>query len=296
MAFSCYTKNNKFRKELLMENLTIRQLIKQKLDLFSKKELSIAKYVLDNYQQSMMLSSTELAKVSKVSDTTVIRFTKTLGFRGFYEYKNAIKKEYVPTQKVYASLASLEDERKGASSLLNWYFKGITHDFIDLIDSMPLGIINKMADTIMSSDTVYLFGVGSDEVVVHFLKNYLTVMGIKCVSITHDGLALKEAFFLLNEKDCVIMCAYPTLQTSEKWVAKHCHLRQAKLLLLSDSEITAKHLKPSLSIEVKDGPETFFNSYVLQLMFCNALLLSIYEKYTDKTTCAMKTYQEMLCE
>ncbi|MEG0919464.1 MAG: MurR/RpiR family transcriptional regulator [Anaerovoracaceae bacterium] len=275
---------------------TIRELIKTKYSLFSKKEQQIANYVLENYQQSMLLSSSELAHIANVSDTTVVRFAKTLGFAGFYEYKSTIKKEYVPTQKVYASLASLEEERSKDSTLLSWYFKGITNDFISFLNSISLSNLDKMADAVINSETVYLFGVGSDEVVVHFLKNYLTVMGIKCIAITQDGLALKESFFFLNDKDSVIMCAYPTLQDSELWVANHTKRTGARLLLLTDSEITTRKFSPYASIEVKDGPETFFNSYVLQLMFCNALLLRIYEKNTEITTKAMKDYQDMLSE
>ena len=54
----------------------------------------VAKYIIDNYQQSILLSSAELAQQSGVSNTAVIRFAKALGFHGFLEYRREIRKEY----------------------------------------------------------------------------------------------------------------------------------------------------------------------------------------------------------
>lgn len=68
---------------IFMTKTTMKQRIKDKYDKLSNKEKIVAKYIIDNYQQSMLLSSTELAKISGVSDTAVVRFAKSLGFKVF---------------------------------------------------------------------------------------------------------------------------------------------------------------------------------------------------------------------
>lgn len=195
-----------------MSEKTIRNRIKENYETFSAKELRVAEYVMKNYQQSMLLSSTELANAAGVSDTTVVRFAKSLGFSGFLQYRNQIKKEYVPTQKVYASLSSLADEQKNEEALIPWYFHGLLKNCNDFFNQIPESQIEKMVRLIKEAETVYLFGIGSDVVIAHFLENYLRLMGIRCITITEEGLAMKEKFFAMKEHDCLFMSAYPTLE------------------------------------------------------------------------------------
>ncbi|MGN0710756.1 MAG: MurR/RpiR family transcriptional regulator [Anaerovoracaceae bacterium] len=279
-----------------MSSVKIRNLIRQKFDSLSSKEKLVAQYVLDNYQQSMLLSSSELAEMAGVSDTTVVRFAKSLGFSGFLQYRNTIKKEYVPTQKVYASLAVLEEERTSSSSLLDWYTGALLSDISGFVKNMPVDKINQMAHEVLNCDKLYLFGIGSDSTVVQFLNNYLPLLGIQCVLVTEEGLALKEKLFLMSNNDCMLMSAYPTLGPDDYWAAAYAKQKNAKVILLSDSDITARRLQADISVSIEDGPETFFNSYVIQMIFCNALLLQIYELDKESCTKSMKAYQDMLSE
>ena len=66
-----------------MEHETMKQRIKENYDTLSSQEKKVAKFIIDNYQQSILLSSSELAQQSGVSNTAVIRFAKALGFHGF---------------------------------------------------------------------------------------------------------------------------------------------------------------------------------------------------------------------
>ena len=277
-----------------MSEKTIRNRIKENYEAFSAKELRVAEYVMENYQQSMLLSSTELAAAAGVSDTTVVRFAKSLGFSGFLQYRNQIKKEYVPIQKVYASLSSLADEQKNEEALIPWYFHGLLKNCNDFFNQIPESEIEKMVRLMKEAETVYLFGIGSDVVITHFLENYLRLMGIRCIGITEEGLAMKEKFFAMKEHDCLFMSAYPTLEQSDYWVCDYVKRKNAKLLLLTDSELTAHKLNADVSINVKETLDTFFNSYVLSMGVCNAILLKMYELYPTDVSESMKSYQDMM--
>lgn len=66
---------------------SIEKLIVDKFDSLTKGEKKVASYIQNNQMQAALLSSTELADVCGVSDTTVIRFAKDLGFQGYAEFK-----------------------------------------------------------------------------------------------------------------------------------------------------------------------------------------------------------------
>lgn len=277
-----------------MNEETMKQRIKDKYDEFSAKEKIVAKYIIDNYQQSMLLSSSELAQLAGVSGTAVVRFAKALGFKGFLEYKKTIKKEYVPTQKVYSSLALIDHDSEG--KIVNRYLTGLSEEIRRFSDGLDMNALAEMARQVMEARNVYLVGFGSDEVVVCFLKNYLNLMGVHCIPVTEEGLALREKMFHLGSEDAVFLSAYPTLMESEVWVSDFAKKRGARLLLMTDSEITVRQLKADAFLAFNEAADNFFNSYVLQMACCNALLLQIYELYTEKTTAEMKKYEDMFCE
>lgn len=45
----------------------------------TKKEKLIAEFILDNFAEACFITSTEIARRLQVSDSSVIRFTRTLG-------------------------------------------------------------------------------------------------------------------------------------------------------------------------------------------------------------------------
>ena len=67
------------------------QLMEVKL---TKKEKLIAEFVLDNFAEACFITSTEIAKRLNISDSSVIRFTRTLGYAGFMDFQKAIRKKY----------------------------------------------------------------------------------------------------------------------------------------------------------------------------------------------------------
>ena len=53
----------------------------------TKKEKLIAEFVLDNFAEACFITSTEIAKRLNISDSSVIRFTRTLGYAGFMDFQ-----------------------------------------------------------------------------------------------------------------------------------------------------------------------------------------------------------------
>ena len=63
-----------------MEYKTMKQCIKEKYDTLSMQEKKVAKYIIDNYQQSILLSSAELAQQSGVSNTVLQKLSASMDF------------------------------------------------------------------------------------------------------------------------------------------------------------------------------------------------------------------------
>lgn len=282
------------REDSLMKTKNVKQLIEDNYSQLSPVCQKVARFVIDNYPQTMLLCSTELAEAANVSHTAVVRFTKALGFSGFIEYRKELKKEYITTQKVYSSLETMHPDSDGG--YLNQYFSSIRQELDAFISNFDKNILDDFCRSILKADTVYIMGIGSDETITNFLTNYLNVMGIKTIPVYQEGLTLRERLFLITEKDVLFLSAFPTTMPDEHWAARYAHERGARILILTDSEITARTLHADCSAVVREHSDIFFNSYVLPMLFCNTLILRLYELEQQRTSEFMKAYQKMLSQ
>lgn len=73
--------------------MKMEEIINKSYELFSDIDKNIAKYVLDHKEKIAKMGINEVAQKSYTSKSSVLRFSQKLGFSGFSEFKNYIKRE-----------------------------------------------------------------------------------------------------------------------------------------------------------------------------------------------------------
>ncbi|MEG0292169.1 MAG: MurR/RpiR family transcriptional regulator [Anaerovoracaceae bacterium] len=275
-----------------MDKKNIKQLINENFNKLSPTHKKVGRFVVDNYQESMLLSSTELASAANVSNAAVIRFAKALGFTGFIEYKNQLKKEYSSKQKSYYYSQGLKNKKY--NEYISDYFSSIQNDIGNFIKFFDIQKIDDFCDAISHCRTLYLMGIGSDSVIVSFLQNYLNIMGVNCVPVYEEGLTLREKLFHINSEDVFLLTAYPTTLSDEYWASNYAKEQGARVLILTSSELTAKQLQADNFAIAIEHYDSFFNSYIVPMLFCNVLLLRYSELNVDQCQEALLHYDTML--
>src|SRR5687767_11878282 len=61
-------------------------------DAFSRNQRALARYVLKNYESVAFATVSDLAEQSSVSEATVVRFAKALGFSGYPEFQKEVRR------------------------------------------------------------------------------------------------------------------------------------------------------------------------------------------------------------
>lgn len=69
--------------------------IKDKFDDLSKSQKKVAKYVIDNFEDAIFNTASQLSKKVSVSEVTVIRFAYSLGFESFSDMRKAMEESVV---------------------------------------------------------------------------------------------------------------------------------------------------------------------------------------------------------
>lgn len=150
--------------------------IQDNLDGVFAAERRVADFILKNPEQVVSLSVAEIAEQSGVSDATVIRLCKHLGYTGFYQMKLQLAHELGRNQL----LRGRGDAQKPACA--DDLFKELASSILGIGANIDMQVLMNCVDKIRSAGTVYFVAAGNSVPVAASLAFRLGRIGIRAVS------------------------------------------------------------------------------------------------------------------
>jgi len=146
------------------------------MDTLSDREKRIAEYILGDPAGAVHPSIEELSESAGVSVSTLVRFVKKLGFKGYQQFRIALASEALaPEARIYeTSIARGEDPVHIAFNSAQRALE-ITASMIDR------SALTELAGRIIESGCVYLFGLGGSAIVAKDAMHKLIRTGIRCI-------------------------------------------------------------------------------------------------------------------
>ncbi|MFC5452041.1 MurR/RpiR family transcriptional regulator [Paenibacillus aestuarii] len=183
------------------DNILIK--IRDMKDSLTPVEKLVADYVLDNLEEIPHLSIKSLAQLTKTSDASVLRFCKTMGYKG---YRNFIV-------SISASIGSMDEEQKDQytdiqpgddlhtiiSNISRNNMKSI-EDTLSVIDKRE---IERAVQVLRESNRIVFFGVGASGLVGIDAEQKFSRINKMCHTYT-DGHSQLTAATLLEKNDVAI--------------------------------------------------------------------------------------------
>ncbi len=73
--------------------------IKSKMKTLTGSEKKVANYILNNYMYILDYTVTELAEKAGISDATVVRFCRSVGYKGYQDLKISLAQDMMSPYK-----------------------------------------------------------------------------------------------------------------------------------------------------------------------------------------------------
>ncbi len=164
-------------------------------------ERKVAEYILEEPQNTIRLNVTELAEASGVSDATVIRMCKKLGYTGFYQMKICLAEELGRNQ-----MTGYQDSTTNPTSG-KAVIQCLTRDLLRIADLLDEEKLERCVDMICSSRRIFISAVGNTIPVAMDFAFRLCRLGINasCETIVEYGLA---SMVHGNENDLLIAVSH----------------------------------------------------------------------------------------
>ena len=180
--------------------------IESMMPYLSKTEYKVAHYFVGNAQNVITMSTKELSKECCVSEPTLIRFTKKLGFSGIKDFKLKLSAS-LGTNPVDSYLAGVEKNDKPIDIYrkLSSYIITSINSTIETLDKNELEkAVELIYNTHINKNVIFLSGMGASGIPVRNLQIKLMRLGIYA-SFYEDIHVRLEACTNLKEGDLVIV-------------------------------------------------------------------------------------------
>lgn len=176
-------------------------------DRLTHSQKIVANYVRENYEEIAFSTLEELSAKIGVSTTTVIRFARELGYSGFSEMQDGIKKE-IQTK------SSLPDRLERAAvtagnDLLSDAFSTDIKNIQETLAGLRSDDLSRAIELISGAKSIYVLGMRSSFSLAHYMVSRLGEIKRNVHFIQTTGLVYPEEIVNADEGDVCIAYVFP---------------------------------------------------------------------------------------
>lgn len=196
----------------------------------SEREQAVADYINEHCREIIHMSITEVAEKCEVSEATVVRLSKKLGYKGFQALKIRIAQDCVePHLQFHESLSVDDSARVIAQKVISSYSRTLNETLSIVVESN----LRSAAQMIAKARKVLFIAAGGSEIVAEDSANKLLRIGITAYSFA-DYNTQKMLASLLSSEDVVIAISHSGASISTLETLSVAHEANAKIIVITN--------------------------------------------------------------
>jgi Transcriptional regulators len=277
-----------------MDKNNLLKILKENYNNFTGRQKKICKYIIDHYEIVVFMSAVELAEKVGVSDVTIIRFVRHLGFSGYVDFKQNMRKNARSLERTDTRVLKALDAIHDKDHLNLQVYQNDLNNLETFIAGLDMTRMNQAVDQIYRAKTIYLFALGSTALIADFLSLHLRRMGFKVISVCEGGAENTEKLLGITREDVLIVASFPRYSKGSYHAILFAKEKSATIITITDSDSSIMSINSDIVIPIKIDNITFFNSYIAPLEFCNLLIMNILERDSEKIQQKVKENMQRL--
>lgn len=233
---------------------------------FSANQRSLAKYVQTHYQTVAFSTVSDLAKQSGVSQATIVRFAKALGFKGYPGFQKEVRR------LVRADLKGTERFKlsPAAASPLDLVLAKEMENLGALRDAFDAHAFRAALKSLRSASEVLIVGARATAPLATHMAFGLAKLGMRtarALAVTSDTYDQTNR---LDRRACVVVIGFP--RYLRELVELLDFAKSAKLATLAITDSAFSPLRGDVSLYAPAESASFMAFHSAPLVLINALL------------------------
>ena len=274
-------------------NNELLQKIDEKYPRLSKGQKKLADYIRQEYDKAAFLTAAKMGEVVGVSESTVVRFAMTLGYKGYPEFQKALE-ELVRTKLNSIQRMEVTYGRISRGEILTSVLQADIEKIKLTMGSMDQEALEIAVDTILKAKRIYVIGIRSCAPLASFLSYYLQLI---CEDVTlvntNSSSEIFEQLIRIGQDDVVIGISFPRYSMRTLKALEFANNRNAKVITLTDSVHSPMNLYSSCNLIARSDMASIVDSLVAPLSVINALVVALCMKKQKEVVATLETLEKI---
>ena len=274
-------------------NNELLQKIDEKYPRLSKGQKKLADYIRQEYDKAAFLTAAKMGEVVGVSESTVVRFAMTLGYKGYPEFQKALE-ELVRTKLNSIQRMEVTYGRISQGEILTSVLLADIEKIKLTMGRMDQEAFEMAVDTILKAKRIYVIGIRSCAPLASFLSYYLQLI---CEDVTlvntNSSSEIFEQLIRIGQDDVVIGISFPRYSMRTLKALEFANNRNAKVITLTDSVHSPMNLYSSCNLIARSDMASIVDSLVAPLSVINALVVALCMKKQKEVVATLETLEKI---
>ena len=255
----------------------------------TKNEKIIYDFLITKRESIPLFTELDISKETGVSQPTVSRFWKKVGFNNLKEFKECMKTTVVPS-----------DTRKKFKSILNsekFQYKNYIDHSISLLQDSASKIneddFDKAIEYFLSSNKIFTHGIGPAEFLSSLLIFRLKRFGLDITNLPSTGQAIYEGLINTNENDLFVLFLFSHYHPETYVLMDYAKKNNIKVILITDIYIKPNDNDNIVTIYVSRGELFEFHSLTGPLFLIESFIVSLGVLKEEQSLNKIKKLEEL---
>ncbi len=263
-------------------NVDFSQLITDHFNQLTKSEKRIANFLRKNLNEAAFLAASEIADYLDISEATVVRFARSLGFESFPALRSSIQVSLRQRVTHSSRIKSRIDDLRSSSDI----FERLAASEIDYLgqalETVNREQLERAVGFLCERQRIYVFGTGPSLSLVDLLEIRLKRFGKDVFALRSSGREMLEPLLSLGPNDLLIVICFFSINPSLRLILEYANEVHCPVVMITDTLDTIVGDKADVVLAAKRGPVSEFHSLVVPMTIINALLLSVANQEKEK--------------
>ena len=251
------------------------QLISERFPQLTKSEKRIANYLNQNQDEAAFLSAGEIAARLQLSEATMVRFARTLGFDNYPDMRVALQDNFRQRLTHSARLRSRLDDLRAGGDIFERLVASEIDYLTESLQTIDRNALNAAVELLRTHPRVFVFGLGPSLSLVDLLEIRLTRSARQVIPLNSSGREKLEPMLLMNSSDLLIAIGFFNLTPNLQMVLEYANQHKTPVILLTDTLGPMVGDKADIVLAARRGPVSSFHSLTVPMTIINALLLAL---------------------
>lgn len=263
-------------------------------DRFTRSQTVIADYLTENLNDIAFYTLEELAAKIGVSTTTIIRFSRTLGYNGYSEMQKDIQSNI--QTKVALPQRILNQKKLPANTLLDDSFQNDIYNIQRTLDAQNDEDLQKAINYISDAPSVYILGMRSSFTISYYIASRLGEIRENTHLIQSAGMSYPEEIVSAKEGDVCIACLFPRYSKLTTTMLSWLKNEGVKIILITSQNYSAVRGYGDIILPCSISSVSYKNSFAGPLCLSNYLIAAITQKNFSESQRILKKTEAILSQ